>query len=135
MRLFPGSRPKNLGVHDGMLAPAPRVPNGVSSQADRANDAGHFIEPIDCRGDPAGTWTRLVAAVRATPRTDVIAQTGDYLHAECASKGLGFVDDLECWLDRKAGVIHVRSAARLGIGDFGVNRKRVERLRAAIDRV
>jgi uncharacterized protein (DUF1499 family) len=80
MRLFPGSRPARLGVRDGHLAPPPRAPNGVSSEADR-NDSTHFVEPIDCRGDPDVAWTRLVAAVRVLPRTEVISQTGDYLRA------------------------------------------------------
>ena len=44
-----------------------------------------------------------------------------------------FVDDLELTFDEKAGVLHVRSASRLGRRDFGVNRARVEALRARID--
>ncbi|MEO7761308.1 MAG: DUF1499 domain-containing protein [Casimicrobiaceae bacterium] len=56
-----------------------------------------------------------------------------YLHAECSSTLVGFVDDLECLLDRKARVVHVRSAARLGLRDFGVNRARVEALRERIE--
>jgi uncharacterized protein (DUF1499 family) len=52
-----------------------------------------------------------------------------YLHAEATSLIFRFVDDLECVLDRAANVIHVRSASRVGHGDMGVNRKRVERLR------
>ena len=134
MRLFPGTRPSTLGVRDGHLAAPPRTPNAVSSETDRAKDPAHFVEPFDCRGDPDGAWKRLVAAVRTLPRVEVISETGDYLHAECSSKGLGFVDDLECRLDRKAGVIHVRSAARLGIRDFDVNRTRAELLRAKIGR-
>jgi uncharacterized protein (DUF1499 family) len=45
---------------------------------------------------------------------------------------MGFVDDTEFALEAAAGVIHVRAGARLGIRDFGVNRERVERLRAAV---
>jgi uncharacterized protein (DUF1499 family) len=44
-----------------------------------------------------------------------------------------FVDDVEFSLDPAGGVIHVRSAARMGIRDFGVNRARVESLRRALD--
>ena len=44
---------------------------------------------------------------------------------------MGFVDDLELQVDPTARVIHVRSASRLGHRDFGVNRARVESLRAA----
>ena len=43
---------------------------------------------------------------------------------------MGYVDDVEFALDEKAGVIHVRSASRLGIRDMDVNRKRIESIRA-----
>jgi len=128
MRIFPGIRPGNLGAKDGRLRPAPRTPNAVSSQADPA-DATHYIAPLPCNGDPAGTWARLVERVGALPGAVIVTRTDGYLHAECSSSLLGFVDDLECLLDRAADVIHVRSGARLGIRDFGVNRARVESLR------
>ena len=44
---------------------------------------------------------------------------------------MGFVDDVEFVVDPERSVIDVRSASRLGHSDFGVNRKRVETLRAA----
>ena len=132
MRLFPGTRPKTLGIRDGHLAPPPGKPNGVSSEADRNSDALHFVEPFECRGDCNKMWRRLSEAIRALPGVKVIADNGEYLHAECSSKVLGFVDDLELRRDRRARLIHVRSAARLGFRDFDVNRKRVESLRAKI---
>ena len=42
-----------------------------------------------------------------------------------------FTDDVEFSLDEAAGVIHVRSASRIGHGDRGVNRARVEAIRSA----
>ena len=65
------------------------------------------------------------------PRASLVTATDDYLHAVCRTR-LGFTDDLECQLCRPAGVIHVRSASRLGYYDFGANRTRVEALRRAL---
>jgi uncharacterized protein (DUF1499 family) len=56
---------------------------------------------------------------------------GNYLHAVFASRLFRFKDDLELLLDAQTGVIHVRSASRVGGYDFGVNRRRVKRLRRA----
>lgn len=42
---------------------------------------------------------------------------------------MGYVDDVEFRLDAEANLIHVRSAARLGRRDFGVNRARLEAIR------
>ncbi|WP_234414081.1 DUF1499 domain-containing protein [Ideonella sp. A 288] len=43
---------------------------------------------------------------------------------------LRFVDDAEFWVDPAAGVVQVRSASRLGRKDLGVNRDRIETIRA-----
>lgn len=45
---------------------------------------------------------------------------------------MGFVDDVEFLLEA-AGAIQVRSASRLGKGDLGVNRARIEAIRALLD--
>jgi uncharacterized protein (DUF1499 family) len=63
----------------------------------------------------------------------VVRQEWNYLHAEFKSRLMGFVDDVEFTYDEKAGVLHVRSASRLGRRDFDVNRKRVQALRSRIE--
>lgn len=125
--LLAGTRPSDLGVHDGRLKPAPDTPNAVSSEA-RAGY--HAIAPLAFQGDPAAAFARVARLVRETPGVAVIVERPDYLHAECSTRWLRFVDDLELLLDPAAGVIHVRSASRIGHGDLGANRARVEALRA-----
>ena len=63
----------------------------------------------------------------------MVKATGDYLHAECASAIMGFVDDLELHLRSPEGTIAVRSASRVGYSDLGVNTNRVERLRQKLE--
>jgi uncharacterized protein (DUF1499 family) len=70
--------------------------------------------------------------IAALPRTRIISVSDDYLHAECRSAVFSFVDDLELHLRPEQGLIAVRSAARLGYYDFGVNRKRIEVLRSTL---
>jgi uncharacterized protein (DUF1499 family) len=125
--MFSWRRPQNLGVTDGRLAPCKRSPNCVSSQAD-PQDREHYVAPIAFKGP----LLALRQAVESMERSKVIKADGNYLYAEYRSRLLRYVDDLELWYDEKAGVVHVRSASRLGRRDFGVNRKRVEALRAAI---
>jgi uncharacterized protein (DUF1499 family) len=43
-----------------------------------------------------------------------------------------YVDDVELYYDEGAGLVHVRSASRLGRRDFGVNRNRIEELRSRL---
>jgi uncharacterized protein (DUF1499 family) len=129
--MFAGKRPDYLGVKDGKLPRPKRTPNNVSSQAE-PTDAEHSIAPIRFKGSAVEAMAAVRKAVDGSERATVVRHEGNYLYAEFRSKLLGFVDDVEFTYDEKAGVIHVRSASRLGRRDFGVNRARVEALRAKI---
>ena len=125
-----GKRPADLGVKEGRLAPCPSSPNCVSSDAE---DQAHRVEPFRIAAPAERTWETLREVVAALPRTLVVKATGDYLHAECASAIMGFVDDLELHLRSPEGTIAVRSASRVGYSDLGVNTNRVERLRQKLE--
>jgi uncharacterized protein (DUF1499 family) len=111
------------------LPPCPNSPNCVSSQA---TDASHYIAPFKIKGDAATAWAALKRALLAQHRTVITRETDDTLHAEATSLVFRFVDDIDAILDAKAGLIQIRSASRVGYGDFGVNRRRVEALRAEL---
>ena len=128
MGLFAGSRPANLGYSNSRFSPPSWKPNCVSSTVEKSDK--HYIEPLAFSGAPDAAWKQLQVIIKATPRINVIQDSPVYLYAEFKSAGLGFVDDVEFALDEKTGVIHVRSAARLGVRDFDVNRKRIESIRA-----
>jgi uncharacterized protein (DUF1499 family) len=109
------------------LAGCPDRPNCVSSQS---QDPEHAISPMHLKGeDRTVGWNAVRGVVGSLSRCTLVKATDDYLHAECRSRLFGFVDDLEFQLDPVTGVIAVRSAARVGYSDFGVNRRRVEALR------
>lgn len=126
--LFKGETPSNLGIHDFQLTPCPPSPNCVVSQN---GDAAHAIEPIVYKSDLKTAQQTLLKVLSVVPRTEVIAQTEDYIRAESTSRLLGFVDDLEFYFPEEAKVIQVRSASRLGESDLGVNRRRLEQIRLA----
>jgi len=75
--------------------------------------------------------TALLAALQGLPGISVVEQRPDYIYAQAQTPWLKFVDDLEFWVNPQLGVIDVRSASRLGREDFGVNRQRIEAIRAA----
>ena len=129
--VFSWKRPDYLGVKDGKLASCRERLNCVSSQADPA-DAQRFVASIAFKGSAAEAMAAARKAIEGMEGATVIRQDGNYLYAEYRTKLMRFVDDLELTHDEKAGVLHVRSASRLGRRDFGVNRARVEALRARI---
>jgi uncharacterized protein (DUF1499 family) len=124
-----GTQPDDLGLSAGHLGDCPASPNCVSSEA---TDTEHFIEPLAYRGQPEAVFKALRSVVAELPRTEVMEATDRYLYVQFTSQWLGFVDDVEFALDPAAQHIDVRSASRLGESDLGVNRKRVETIRAAL---
>jgi uncharacterized protein (DUF1499 family) len=124
--MFAGKRPKNLGVKEGRLAECPNKPNCVASQA---RSARQRLMPLQFSGDPDAAMRRLKDVVNNMSGTTLVEESGHYLYFECATKLLGFVDDLEFLCDPEEQAIQVRSASRLGYSDLGVNRKRVESIR------
>jgi len=130
--VFSWKRPDNLGLKDGRLAPCRRMPNCVSSQADRA-DAERTIAPIPFKGGALEAMAAVRKAVESMGRATVIRHEGNYLYAEFRSRFMRYVDDVEFTFDEKASLIHARSASRLGRRDFGVNRARVEAIRSRIE--
>jgi uncharacterized protein (DUF1499 family) len=119
-------RPASLGVQGGRLAPCPAAPNCVSSQAE---DAAHRVEPLPIVGTTQETLDKLREVLTALPRTAIVSTSDGYVHAECKSWLIGFVDDVELLVDEHAGVVHIRSSSRVGYSDLGVNRRRVEEIR------
>jgi uncharacterized protein (DUF1499 family) len=92
------------------------------------------MAPLPLTGTAAEALAALVKIIESTPRARVAARTENYLHAEFVTAVFRFVDDVECLVDAAAGVIHFRSASRLGHWDLGANRRRLERLRRAWER-
>ncbi len=128
--MFAGKRPTNIGVKSGKLAPCPNSPNCVRSQS---QDVEHKIEPLTYKSSPQQAMANLKTVIENMERTKIIAENDNYLYAEFSTKLMGYVDDVEFYLDQSANIIHVRSASRLGKSDLGVNRKRVETIRAKLN--
>ena len=122
-----GVRPANLGIKDGKLAPCPSTPNCVSSQS---TDRGHAVEPLSFPGTATEAHAEITKIILSMKRSRIITETDSYIHAEFTSAVFRFVDDVEFWFDESRKLIHLRSASRLGHSDHGVNRKRVEDIRA-----
>jgi uncharacterized protein (DUF1499 family) len=126
---FSGKRPDTLGVKEGKLAACPATPNCVSSQA---TDAEHKVDAIAYFTPAAEALAKLKSVISTTENAAIINESDNYVYAEFTSGLMGFVDDVEFYIDDNAKVIHVRSASRLGQSDLGVNRKRVEEIRAKL---
>lgn len=111
------------------LSPCPSSPNCVSTQA---TDEGHTITPFRYRKTRAEAKEALKAIITTLPRTKLVEEDEAYLHYEFTSLLLRFVDDVEFLFDDDTKTVHFRSASRTGYSDLGVNRQRMEQVRALV---
>jgi uncharacterized protein (DUF1499 family) len=111
------------------LPPCPSSPNCVSTQA---TDEGHAIEPIRYQKPRVEAKEAMKAAIATLPRVKLVEEDGSYMHYEFTSLLLRFVDDVEFLFDDATKTVHFRSASRTGYSDLGVNRQRMEQVRALV---
>ncbi len=111
------------------LPPCPDKKNCVCSDDDRKS---YHVEPLPlCNKTPAECIDLLVSLCQQSfDRCEVQTKEEQSAHLSFTSAWLGFVDDVHLVVDAKAGLVHIRSASRVGYSDLGINRKRVEKLRA-----
>ena len=119
-----------IGLDNGQLSPCPESPNCVVSQN---GDEDHTIAAIPYKSDRATAKETLLKVLSVVPRTQIIEQTDNYIHAESTSRIFKFVDDAEFYFPQDENVIQVRSASRVGESDLGVNRRRIEQIRLAME--
>ncbi len=115
-----------IGITSGKLSPCPDSPNCISSESP---DPSHYVEPLLYTDSRTEAKARLLKIIESMPRTQIITNTGNYIHVEFSSLIFRFVDDVEFLFDEEKKLIHVRSASRVGYSDLGVNRKRIEAIR------
>ena len=107
-----GPVPEDLGIHNGRLSPCPST--------------AHCAEELWESSNPEADLTRLSALISDLPRSQIVSETEDYVHAEVSSAFFGFVDDLELLAVQDG--IQARSVSRLGDSDLGVNSRRLSLL-------
>ena len=116
-----GTRPESIG----QFVPCPDKPNCVYS---KSSLRFHEISPLIYQGSQQKAKEKLLKIIKPMPGILIAQDKSDFLHVEFTSKIFRFVDDVEFYFE-EPGMIHFRSASRIGHSDFGVNRKRMEEIR------
>jgi uncharacterized protein (DUF1499 family) len=117
-----------VGIRESRLTPCPDRPNCVSSQG---SDSAYTVEPLNYDSEAEKIIADLKVVVGSMKGATIVSESAAYLHVEFQSDVFRFIDDVEFMVDDMAKVVHVRSASRVGYYDFGINRKRLEKIRQA----
>ena len=109
----------------GQFAVCPETPNCVST---KNINTKNYISPIYYKGSLDSAKRFLLLAIKPIKSVSIKKELEQFIHIEVTSKIFGFIDDVEFYLN-EPGIIHFRSASRLGYSDLGVNRERMETIR------
>ena len=102
------------------------LPNCVNSES---GEGGQAIDPIRASEQQ---WRSLKRWLKEQTDWTITREDSLFLQAVTTTPTLRFRDDVQLRYDPNQQVIHARSSSRLGIGDMGANRSRVESLRLQI---
>ena len=115
------------GLLEGKLTECPDKPNCACSEYN--GDTEHYIAPFIIPDTAIDIRDILIETIQKTGGI-IYTENEEYLAVAFSSPFFGFVDDLEVRYDYSKNEIHFRSASRVGSSDLGVNRKRVESIKA-----
>lgn len=116
----------SFGLNQGKLAPCKDSPNCIcTDQKD-----SHYLEPFPITEK---SWKELPSFLKTLKGCSIVEIRTNYIRMECRTPVFGFIDDVEFYFDIEKGLLRYRSGARLGYSDFGVNRKRIEKIKKQIN--
>jgi uncharacterized protein (DUF1499 family) len=119
------SKADNGSTAKGNLPPCPDSPNCVSTKS--AHDK-RAMEPLPFLKTREDTREKIINILEGMKRTKIVTSTASHIIAECRTALFRFVDDVEFYLDDTEGLVHFRSASRVGYYDFGLNRRRMKEI-------
>lgn len=116
------------GSDKTMLKDCPNKANCVSSES---KDSKHYIEPISINNKNEDIKENLIKVIQKF-EGKILENNQNFLKVAFYSKFFGFEDIADFEIEPDKNIINIRSAAQTGWYDFGVNRKRLEKIREAL---
>jgi len=119
-------RPGEVGLVHGALQGCEDPDRAIGSQI-AAADAR--VDPLYVGPDLDRAWAQLEALIERGGPMQLRAADHDWMALTWRSMPWGITDDIEVLRLQGAGILHVRSASRLGALGFGTHRTALEHLR------
>lgn len=110
------------------MSPCPSSPNCVSTKAVPA-DKEHYIEPYEYTVSRQEAYDAVLSYLKSEKGVAIVESGDFYIHAVFTTKIMRYKDDVEFLFPEESPTIDFKSASRIGYGDMGKNRKRMEEIR------
>jgi uncharacterized protein (DUF1499 family) len=110
------------------MSSCPSSPNCVSTTADPM-DKEHYINPYEYNVSRQEAYEILLSYLKSEKGVQIVESEDFYIHAVFTTKIMRFKDDVEFHFPEARQMVDLKSASRIGYGDMGKNRKRIEEIR------
>ena len=107
------------------------TPHCLSSQTEENKN---FVIPFKIKSTPNEAWKDLKNKLHHYSRITITHETPTTIHAEATSLVFKFVDNMDFILDKEQNMIYIQTSSRSAHSDFGVNIKRIDILRAELQK-
>ncbi len=104
----------------------PHKINAITSELPDCIVMTHCVKEDFKVNDLEYAFRKATKIISNTARTKIVEKTDSFIHAESKTKWRRYTDDLLLKVIPEKGIIQVRSESRVGVGDNGVNQKRVD---------
>lgn len=101
---------------------------GLNRELDKCIVKTHCVKRDWEVRDPEKAFNKALKLIAETQRTKIIEKSTFYAHAEATTRWMRYIDDLEIMRLPETNIVQIRSESRVGIGDNGVNKKRIDDL-------
>ena len=105
---------------------SPHKTNAITTDLPDCVVITHCVREDFKVNDLENAFKKATKIVSETARTKIVEQTDSFIHAEAKTKWRRYTDDLLLKAIPEKGIIQVRSESRVGVGDNGVNQKRID---------
>ena len=85
-------------IRKDRLAPCPASPNCISTLS---NDPDKYMNPLPCADSSVKSRQIILSIIKSMPRSKIVTEKENYIHAEFRSLIFRFVDDVDFLFDEK----------------------------------
>ncbi len=104
----------------------PNKANATTTELPECVVITHCVREDFKVNDLEKAFKKATKIVSQTARTKIVEKTDSFIHAEAKTKWRRYTDDLLLKAIPDKSIIQVRSESRVGVGDNGVNQRRVD---------
>ena len=120
-----------ISIAQTTVNPLPECPDSPNCFRSSSMAKKAIKQPISIEGSAKAAEQQLIKVLESFQGARREKDSQLFLHYTFKTKLGKFIDDVLFYFDEENGLIHFRSASRVGWSDMGANRRRIKKIKMA----